>query len=179
MDMHKSHTLLLLAIGLASLAGCGSTVVFEGKTGIAISGTPPPRIKKIQPNLGRVLVTAKAIEITEKIQFQVDSPVILQDSFSLLDEIAKVMNDHPELKKVSIEGHASAEGDPGHNRTLSDARAKSVMTYLTTKGAVDATRLTAQGFGADHPIGDNATEEGRVKNRVEFNIVERDDSKKK
>jgi outer membrane protein OmpA-like peptidoglycan-associated protein len=178
--MHKSRTIFLLTIGLAMLAGCGGTVPFEGKSAIAITGAPPPRIKKVLPGMGRVKVTANAIEITEKIQFAVDSPVILQDSFSLLDEIAKVMNDHPELKRIAIEGHASAEGEANHNRTLSDARAKSVMTYLTTKGGVDASRLTAQGFGSDKPLADNNTEEGRVKNRrVEFNIVERGDAPKK
>jgi OOP family OmpA-OmpF porin len=177
--MQISRTPIFAALALSLLAGCGTTVVFEGKTPIDISAAGPPRIK-LRPHVNHVKLTAKAIEIDDKIQFGLDSPVILPESFGLLDEIAKVMTDHPELKKIAIEGHASADGDATHNRQLSDARAKSVMTYLTTKGGVDASRLTAQGFGADRPIADNNTEEGRVKNRrVEFNIVERDSSKKK
>jgi OOP family OmpA-OmpF porin len=103
----------------------------------------------------------------------------LPESFGLLDDITKIIKDNPHIKKIAIEGHASAEGDPKRNLTLSDERAKSVMKYIVDKG-VDAKRLTAKGFGITKPIADNATEEGREKNRrVEFNIVEQDITKKK
>jgi len=90
-----------------------------------------------------------------------------------------VFKDNPQIKKVSIEGHASAEGDPKRNLTLSDERAKAVMKYIVDHG-IDAKRLTAKGFGSSKPIADNETEEGREKNRrVEFNIVEQDVTSKK
>ena len=79
-----------------------------------------------------------------------------------------------EIKKISIEGHASSDGDDNANLALSDRRAKSVMDYLVKKG-VKADRLTAKGYGEQKPIADNGSEEGRVKNRrVEFNITERE-----
>ena len=57
------------------------------------------------------------------------------------------------------------------NRKLSQQRAEAVMTYLTGKG-VAAGRMKAKGFGPDKPIADNATDEGKEKNRrVEFNIL--------
>ncbi len=169
-----SRFLVLTALALAApLAGCTTTIVFEGKTPIAIEGIAPPRPKSISKKAGRVIVTEKKLEIGEKIQFGLDNATILSESFSLLDEITQVIKEHPELKKVAIEGHASADGDDNHNLVLSDQRAKAVMAYIVAKG-VDPKRLSAEGFGEKKPIGDNNTEEGRVKNRrVEFNIVER------
>jgi len=47
------------------------------------------------------------------------------------------------------------------------------MDYLVKKGGVEGTRLEAKGYGSSKPLADNATEEGREKNRrVEFNIIE-------
>ncbi|HTJ85065.1 MAG TPA: OmpA family protein [Polyangiaceae bacterium] len=163
---------------MATATGCTTTIAFEGKTPIAIEGVAPPA-KPLEPKkLSRVLLSEKKIEITEKIQFGLDNSTILPESFSLLDEISQVMKDHPEVKKVAIEGHASADGDDNHNLVLSDARAKAVMAYMVTKGGIDPKRLSAEGFGEKKPIADNNTEEGRIKNRrVEFNIVEREATK--
>jgi OOP family OmpA-OmpF porin len=130
---------------------------------------PPPRVE----------IRNNKIEFKEKIQFENNKSVILPESFSLLDDITKVFKDNENIKKVSIEGHASAEGDPKRNLTLSDERAKSVMKYIADHG-IDAKRMTAKGFGITKPIADNTTEEGKEKNRrVEFNIIEQDVTKKK
>jgi OOP family OmpA-OmpF porin len=103
----------------------------------------------------------------------------LEASFSLLDEIAGVIKNAPHIKKVAIEGHASAEGNKAVNLKLSDDRAKSVMKYLVDKG-IEKERLTAKGYGSTKPIAENDSEEGREKNRrVEFNIVEQDVTQKK
>jgi OOP family OmpA-OmpF porin len=96
-----------------------------------------------------------------------------------MNEIADVIQKNPHIKKIAIEGHASAEGNKQYNKTLSDKRAKAVMKYLVEKGIAQE-MLTASGFGSEKPIAENETEEGREKNRrVEFNIVEQDITKKK
>lgn len=173
-------TLAALLVGSAALAACGGTIEFQGKSPIAVVGNlpapppveaaapPPPEAPK------RVVVKDDKIEINERIQFELNSHVIKPESFSLMDEIAKVVGEHPEIKKVAIEGHASSDGDDNANLSLSDRRAKSVLEYLVKKG-VKQERLQSKGFGEQKPIADNNTEEGRVKNRrVEFNILERD-----
>jgi OOP family OmpA-OmpF porin len=103
----------------------------------------------------------------------------LEASFGLLDEIAGVIKKATNAKKIAIEGHASSEGDKNLNLKLSDARAKAVMKYLVDHG-IEKERLTAKGYGSAKPIADNATEEGKEKNRrVEFNIVEQAVTQKK
>jgi DNA-binding response OmpR family regulator len=70
------------------------------------------------------------------------------------------------LKKLplTIEGHTSSEGKREKNMELSKARAESVKAYFVSKG-IEASRITAVGYGPDKPVADNATEEGRAKNR--------------
>jgi outer membrane protein OmpA-like peptidoglycan-associated protein len=170
---HAGATLLVVLIG------CSKPVVFQGARTLAIAGQPPPPPVTPAPEPPRVEVRDNKIEIREKIQFEVDKATIMAVSFSLLDEIAAVIQKNPHIKKIQIEGHASSEGGARHNQKLSDARANAVMKYLTEHGIAQAA-LVARGFGIEKPLADNATEEGREKNRrVEFNILEQDVTSKK
>ncbi len=163
---------------ICALASCGKPVVFEGQSTLPVNGTPPAAVKEaaVPP---RVEVRDNKIEIHDKIQFDWDKAVIKDASFSLMNEIADVIKKNPQIKRIRIEGHASIDGSPSHNKTLSDERAKSVMKYLVDHG-ITAAELSAQGFGSDKPIADNSTPEGREQNRrVEFVITEQDITKKK
>jgi outer membrane protein OmpA-like peptidoglycan-associated protein len=103
-----------------------------------------------------------------QVQFAHDKDVLLATSLPVLDEVAKVLTDHPEFERVRIEGHTDGHGKPGYNRKLSQRRAESVLRYLVHVG-IAPERLEARGCGADVPIAPNDTEEGRAKNRrVEF-----------
>jgi OOP family OmpA-OmpF porin len=159
------------------VAGCGKSVVFEGQSTLPINGTPPARQEASAPP--RVEVRDNKIEIHEKIQFDYDKAGIKDASFSLMNEIVDVIKKNPQIKRIRIEGHASSEGNAGHNKALSDDRAKSVMKYLTDHGVATG-ELAAVGYGSDKPIADNNTEEGREQNRrVEFMILEEDVTHKK
>lgn len=74
-----------------------------------------------------------------------------------------MMKSNPELK-LSVEGHTDNVGTPASNKTLSEARAKSVVSALVGQG-IAADRLSPVGYGKDKPVADNGTEEGRAKNR--------------
>lgn len=177
--MHIQRKSRLIVAGLlasVAMAGCAPRV-FADTSGLAIVGTaapveaepPPPEPQK------RVEVRENKIVINEKIQFLVNSDKILEVSHSLLDEVAKVIKDNPQIKKIEVEGHASAEGTDAKNLNLSNRRAKAVMKYLTKTGGVTTGVLSAKGYGETRPIADNETEEGREKNRrVEFTITEQD-----
>jgi OmpA-OmpF porin, OOP family len=133
-------------------------------------GLPDPDPKK--NGCPKVILTAKAIVITEQIHFEFNKATIMADSDQLLTAIAKVLTDHPEIKKISVEGHTDNKGAAAFNQTLSQKRADAVVKWLSDHG-VDKSRMTAKGFGMTKPIADNKSDEGREKNRrVEFRIVD-------
>lgn len=173
-----------LLFGSFMFAACGGSVIFQGDNAIAIRGgsapaQPAPTPPAPAPAEARVEVKDNKIVINEKIQFDLAKATIKEVSHSLLNEVAKVIKEHSHIKKISIEGHASAEGGAELNQRLSEARAKAVMAYLVAHG-IDKNMLSAKGFGISKPIDSNDTEQGREKNRrVEFNIVEQEVTKKK
>lgn len=97
------------------------------------------------------------------INFDTDNASIKSESQPIIDEIQKLLADNAGLK-VSIEGHTDNSGAPAHNKKLSEDRANSVKSALTGKG-IDAGRIQAKGLGADKPIADNNSEDGKAKNR--------------
>ena len=97
------------------------------------------------------------------INFDTGKADISPDSKAIIDEIAQVLNDEPDLK-LRIEGHTDNVGADQANMTLSESRARAVAKALVQKG-IEAGRLVPIGKGETQPIGDNATEEGRAKNR--------------
>jgi len=168
------------------LAGCGGVTVFQDQTPVAVNGSlpappppPPPEPAPAPEPPPRVQLKEDKIEIHEKVQFEYNSANILEVSHSLLNEVADVIKKMARIKKIQVEGHASSDGNDDYNMKLPDKRAKSVRAYLITQGVPEA-KLVAKGFGETKPIADNATEEGKEKNRrVEFNIIEQDVVQKK
>ncbi|KFE65400.1 OmpA family protein [Hyalangium minutum] len=88
----------------------------------------------------------------------------LPGSSPVLDQLAEVLLEHPEIQRVVIEGHTDTVGSEASNRTLSQERAETVRRYLIEKG-VPSQRLVAQGFGFRRPVSSNASTEGREHNR--------------
>jgi outer membrane protein OmpA-like peptidoglycan-associated protein len=66
--------------------------------------------------------------------------------------------------KLELQGHTDAVGSDAYNQPLSDARARSVVVWLSQHG-VAPTRLSARGYGKTRPVASNATDEGRARNR--------------
>lgn len=175
---HPPPSLHLRSVAVAAscmFVGCGPRV-FEGASVKLIESraVPPPIVEAPKPE-PRVEITDDKIEIREKIQFEHNRARIRSVSHDLLAEIAQVINENPRIKKIRIEGHASAEGRREHNLELSKRRAEAVRDHLVRHGNVAAERLEAEGYGPDRPIADNETEAGREANRrVEFTIVEQE-----
>lgn len=95
--------------------------------------------------------------------FDFDKAVIKPQYFPLLDEIVDALKADPALK-AEIQGHTDSIGTNKYNQGLSERRAKAVLTYLTKKN-IDASRLTAIGFGEEKPVASNKTKQGRAQNR--------------
>jgi outer membrane protein OmpA-like peptidoglycan-associated protein len=97
------------------------------------------------------------------INFDFGKSIIRDESKPIVEQIVQMMKSNPDLK-IGVEGHTDNVGSPASNRTLSEARAKSVVTTIVGQG-ISADRLSPAGYGQDKPIADNNTEEGRAKNR--------------
>jgi OOP family OmpA-OmpF porin len=139
----------------------------------AVEPTPVPEPTPPPEPPPRAEVKAQMIELSETVQFETESAVLVERSKQLLDEVARELADHPEVKRVQIEGHTDAVASKRHNLKLSQDRVASVKAYLLSKG-VEAKRLTTKAFGETKPIASNKTEEGRAKNRrVDFRIISR------
>lgn len=97
------------------------------------------------------------------INFDFDKADIKPESEPIIDEIVKLLKSDLVLS-ITVEGHTDNIGKPHYNKQLSDKRAKAVAAAVATKG-IEIRRLTAVGYGQEKPIADNATDEGRAKNR--------------
>jgi outer membrane protein OmpA-like peptidoglycan-associated protein len=121
----------------------------------------------------RVFIKNAQIQILEQPKFDFNRAAIKKESDSLLTEVAKLMKDHPEIKRVTVEGHTDSVGTSQFNKVLSQQRAEAVVKWLTSHG-VAKERLAARGMGKEQPIMPNDTDAGRAVNRrVEFQIEER------
>jgi outer membrane protein OmpA-like peptidoglycan-associated protein len=101
--------------------------------------------------------------------FETDSANISYGRDSL-DQIAETLNKYPE-STVIVKGYTDSRGTEEYNQQLSERRANAVRNYLIAK-KVDASRITAIGFGESLPVATNDTEEGRQRNRrVEMDII--------
>ncbi len=113
----------------------------------------------------------RGVFITNDILFEFNSDEITPDSYGLLDKIGGVLEKHPGWV-IEIAGHTDSIGTESYNEKLSERRAKAVKNYIAGNFNVIPANLTAQGYGESMPIADNATEEGRAKNRrVEFKKI--------
>lgn len=118
-----------------------------------------------------VEIEAERLSLKDSIHFDSDRDTIKAESFPVLDQVARILSAHPELRRVRVEGHTDDVGAAAYNKALSARRAASVVRYLTGKG-VAADRLVPEGFGLERPIATNETALGRAKNRrVEFTIL--------
>lgn len=118
-------------------------------------------------------IDQEQIIIAEQIKFKTNSAVILPESEIILLAVREILNDHPEIVRLRVEGHTDDRGKARANKRLSQRRAQAVARWLTKYG-VAKKRVYALGFGQERPVADNHTEEGRRDNRrVELHIERR------
>jgi len=125
-------------------------------TGVSVVQTPDNQLK---------------LEVPSDISFAVGRADIEPGFRTVLDQFASTLNSNPGTS-VRIIGHTDSTGTDAVNNPLSVNRAASVRDYLSSRG-VSAQRVAIDGRGSREPVADNATEQGRAKNRrVEIFVAE-------
>jgi outer membrane protein OmpA-like peptidoglycan-associated protein len=134
---------------------------------------PPPKPVKA---LGKAKIEGNEIKIPGKVHFETDKATIKEDKETkeILQTVADVMKENPQITKLRIDGHTDDQGGNDHNHKLSQARAESIIEWLSKNG-VDKSRLDGKGWGEEHPLVKNDTAANREQNRrVEFKLWEID-----
>lgn len=120
-----------------------------------VVATPAPKIERI---------------VLKGIYFDSGSANIKRESYSVLDTNAKKLKMRTK-ESIVVVGHTDNVGSDSYNKKLSEARAKSVMNYLASRG-VSSSRIRSVGQGETQPITANTTERGRAKNRrIEIELI--------
>jgi outer membrane protein OmpA-like peptidoglycan-associated protein len=171
-----------IGAGAGGAAGAGVGYLVGGKTGALIGlgvgalagGSVGLYLDKQRAELERVAQVKKTengllVQMKNDILFDTGSDALKAEGIvelnKMADILAKYSDDH-----VKIEGHTDSVGDAKHNQALSERRAAAVKTVLVSRG-VQEKQIEIHGYGETKPIADNATAEGRSKNRrVELHI---------
>lgn len=110
------------------------------------------------------------LNMPSQVTFDVDSSAVKPEFRNTLNDVASTLVQY-ESTYIDVYGHTDSTGSDAYNQTLSERRAQSVSSYLTSRG-VQSARLATRGFGESQPVASNTTEEGRAQNRrVEIRIV--------
>jgi outer membrane protein OmpA-like peptidoglycan-associated protein len=105
------------------------------------------------------------------ILFDTNEATLKNEAKIVIAKLAGILLIMPELN-LRIEGHTDSTGSAEYNQILSERRAASVRDFLAGQG-INSQRMVSIGYGLTRPVGDNATAQGRAKNRrVEIVIAE-------
>ena len=164
----------LIGGGTGRIVGAG----IGGVAGAAVGYTMDKQIKELKESTaGSGVDVTEAdngqsilVNLPEGVTFDVGSYTLKPQFRMTLDNIAQSMTQYPD-SLIDIYGHTDSTGSDAFNQTLSENRAQTAANYLATRG-VSGARIRSQGFGKTMPVADNATEDGRRRNRrVEIKIV--------
>jgi outer membrane protein OmpA-like peptidoglycan-associated protein len=141
------------AIGAAIGGGVGAYMDHQEAKLAKIPGTRVERLDE----------STLLVHFDSDVLFAVDSAALSGEARSALGQAASVMNEY-EKTAVVVQGHTDSTGTEEHNQGLSERRAGSVVTELISRG-VERDRIASMGFGESQPLADNASSEGRRRNR--------------
>lgn len=125
------------------------------------------KITTASPDTRNKLLTEGKL-VTYGIYFDVNKDIVKPESYGTLNDIAKVLNEVPDVK-VKIVGHTDSDGQDAANLDLSKRRAASVKNELVKSFNVNGDRLVTDGMGESQPVAPNDTPSNKALNRrVEF-----------
>lgn len=118
---------------------------------------------KVTPRAGSNEPASATILRIPNLSFDSGSVQLTPEAMESLQGLVSSLQLDPELR-VLVEGHSDSNGSTQQNLQMSLARAKSIKAYLLEQG-IASHRVQTLGQGAKYPVANNATEEGRSRNR--------------
>ena len=122
----------------------------------------PPSV--VVDTVGCPVTAEKIYSVDLEVRFPSNSAEIGAAYYDELTEVVTFMRKYPNTE-VEIAGHTDSQGSAAYNKALSERRAKAVAAVLAETYGIDASRITAVGYGESSPIATNDTAEGRLSNR--------------
>ncbi len=119
---------------------------------------------------GCYIVLKEKVTVSVNVKFPSGKAVMDAAGEAEVKKLADFMNEYPQTT-VEVGGHTDSSGNAATNKKLSQMRADAVRQTAIDKFGIDAGRITAVGYGADKPIADNGTAEGRTANRRVEGVV--------
>jgi outer membrane protein OmpA-like peptidoglycan-associated protein len=160
----RNRTEVLVGTGIGALAGAAVGAYMDKQEKELREKTAGTGIDVVRKGDEIVL------NMPSKVTFDVDSAIVSPQFQPTLNEVARVLSQY-EKTFVDVVGHTDSTGSDAYNMTLSQRRADSVATYLSSNGVLRA-RIATQGMGESQPIANNDSETGRAQNRrVEIKLV--------
>ena len=147
--------------GIAKYHGC--PIPDTDGDGINDEEDKCPTVVGTKENFGCPEIQKKINELAKSVYFSMGTATISSKAFKSLDEVIAILKANPSAK-LSIEGHTDNTGKEDLNKKLSQQRADAIAAYIAKKG-VEASRLSAVGYGSDKPVADNKTAAGKAQNR--------------
>lgn len=132
---------------------------------------PPPPEKPAPPAPPPAPPKPAELPVLDTIYFDANKTIINPTAAKALDRNGMILKQNPQIQ-VEVGGHTDSLGSAMANEKISEKRALSAKKYLQDKFDIPENQLMIKGYGSSKPIADNATQEGRSKNRrVEFRIM--------
>ena len=106
-----------------------------------------------------------------RVLFDFDKAVVKPAYYAEIEGVAKLLKEYPSAT-VEVQGHTDSRGRAEYNQKLSERRAQAIVDTLVKQYGIDASRISAKGYGASQPVADNKTTEGRAQNRRSVAVAE-------
>lgn len=120
-------------------------------------------MNKLPTKLG-ITVSKNELVFSQPITFIAQTAEVAVESMTVIEELAYVLEKHPEIAMVEVQVHTDDAGSAAYQRRTSQDRADKIKLLLTRLGVLPS-RLTAKGYGPDQPLAPNVSEANRARNR--------------
>ena len=163
-----------IGAGVGGAAGAGIGALIGAGVGALAGGSVGLYLDKQRKELEKVAEVKKTeqgllVQMKNDILFDTNSDTVKPAGMEQLQQMGDILAKYSD-DRVQIAGYTDSTGDAEYNLKLSERRATAVKTVLVARG-VQEKQIIVTGYGETKPVADNATADGRAKNRrVELHI---------